>query len=50
MSKSGSFFEFFADDRRTSVSTVLEKYLSVSERPHSLLSENAMDYWILDYC
>ena len=50
MSKSGSFFEFFADDRRTSVSTVWEKYLSVSERPHSLLSENAMDYWILDYC
>ena len=50
MSKSGSLFELFADGRKKSVSTVWEKYLSASERSHSLLSENAMDYWILDYC
>ena len=49
MSRIGSLFEFFADDRKKSVSTVWEKYLSASERSHLLLSENAMDYWILDY-
>ena len=39
-------FLYFPDDRKKSV-TVSAKYLNVFERTYLILSENAMDCWIL---
>ena len=48
MSKIAPFLIFFADASKKSV-TVWRKYLSASERSYLVLSENAMDCWILSY-
>ena len=46
--KMAHFLVFSAGGSRKSVA-VWTKYLSASERPYLVLSENAKDYWILSY-
>ena len=48
MSKMVLFFVFSANDCKTSV-TVWTKYLCASGRSYLVLSENAMEFWILSY-
>ena len=46
--KNCSFFAFYADDSKTSI-TVWAKCLRESERTYSAFSESTMDYWILSH-
>ena len=48
MSKMGHFFLFSTDASKKS-DTVWRKYLLASERSYLVLSENAVDCWVLSY-